>query len=244
MPARLSAFVIWAAAAAGAVFWALRLAAVPIAAPPGTTLAASGGIVQADLSRLLGAPPLPAAVAAAASVPTAESARIRLLGVIAAGRSAAADAVGTRSRAAGIALLAIDGKPPRALRVGSSIEGGLVLQSVSRRGAAIGPPGAPASVLLELPPLPPPATGEPVRLRPDGSAIGVQPGMPGAPGLPGMPGSPPGMPGMSGLPPPGIVGTVPSLPQTGMPGQPTVGGDPATATQPPPAGVQPSPTSR
>ena len=224
MPARLSAFVIWVAAAAGAVFWALRLAAAPIAVPPGTTLASAGGVPRADLSRLLGTPP---PVVATAPLPAAESARFRLLGVIADGRPPAAGA--THSRAAGVALLTIDGKPPRALRVGASIEGGLVLQSVSRRGAAIGPPGGPASVTLELPPLPSPATGEPVRLQPDGSIAGGRPNLPAMPVVP---------------PPPGLGGTPPLLPPPGLPGQPTVGIEPATATQPPPPGVQPSPLSR
>ena len=62
-------------------------------------------------------------------------------------------------REQGVALLAIDGKPPRAYRVGARVDQALVLQSVAGRTAAIGPVrGAPA-VQLELPVLPPPATG-------------------------------------------------------------------------------------
>ena len=225
MPARLSAFLIWLAAAAGIVFWALRLAAVPIATPPGTTLASAGSGPRADLSRLLGTPPV---ASAAAAPPAAESARFRLLGVIAEGRPAAADA--GRRQVAGVALLAIDGKPPRALRVGASIEGGLVLQSVSRRGAAIGPPGAPASVMLELPPLPAPATGEPARLLPDGSSPAARPG------APPMPVAPP--PPFGGALPPGITALPP-----GLSGQPMVGSEPATATMRPPD-MAPPPASR
>ncbi len=196
MAQRLWAFLIWAAVAAGVVFWALRLGVAPTAVPAGPAVAFDAAVPRAaDLSRLLGAPP--AAAAVAAPVPVAESARFRLLGVIAGGRAAGG----------GVALLVVDGKPPRAYRVGAPIDATLRVQSVTRRGVAIGAPGAPASVTLELPPPPAAATGEPLRLAPDGSVIG---GAPGAAGLPPtsaaapppmqMPFPPPGMPGMPGMP--------------------------------------------
>jgi general secretion pathway protein C len=47
----------------------------------------------------------------------------------------------------------------KAYRVGTVVDGSIVLQSVHRFGAALGPPGGPAQVRLELPQLPPPATG-------------------------------------------------------------------------------------
>jgi general secretion pathway protein C len=54
----------------------------------------------------------------------------------------------------GAAVIAVDGKPARPYRVGSTIEEGLVLQSVRGRQAMLGPAAGPALVTLELPPLP------------------------------------------------------------------------------------------
>ena len=146
MPARLSAFVIWALVAASAVFWGLRLAVRSPQAPAYTVSVGDAASVGGDLTRLLGTPP----VAAAATVATPEiAARFRLTGVMAPKPPATQ----------GVALIAVDGKLPRAFRVGASIDGDLVLQSVSLRTAAIGPPQGTTAVVLELPPLPPAATG-------------------------------------------------------------------------------------
>lgn len=59
----------------------------------------------------------------------------------------------------GIALIAVDGKMPRAYHVGAAVDGELVLQSVNHRSVSIGPAQGAAAVVLELPVLPPPATG-------------------------------------------------------------------------------------
>jgi general secretion pathway protein C len=53
----------------------------------------------------------------------------------------------------GLALIAVDGKPARGFKVGTVIEGDLVLQSVHPRGAALGTKGAAPAVSLELPPV-------------------------------------------------------------------------------------------
>jgi general secretion pathway protein C len=146
MPARLSAFVIWALVAACAAFWGLRLVVRAPSAPAHTVAAGDAAPARVDLTRLLGAPPSTAV--AAAQVP-AISSRFQLTGVM------APKVPGDQ----GIALIAVDGKMPRAYRVGSMIDGELVLQSVSLRTASIGPVrGAPA-VVLEVPPLPVAATG-------------------------------------------------------------------------------------
>ena len=127
MPARLSAFVIWALVAASAVFWGLRLAVRSPQAPAYTVSVGEAASVGGDLTRLLGTPP----AAAAATVATPEiAARFRLTGVMAPKPPATQ----------GVALIAVDGKLPRAFRVGASIDGDLVLQSVSLRTAAIGQP--------------------------------------------------------------------------------------------------------
>lgn len=153
MLARLSAFVIWALVAATAVFWGLRLfvrapAAPTYAVPVGDAVAARG-----DLTRLLGSAPVAAPAMAAAP---AASARFRLLG-IAAPKYAAAGAV---SAGHGVALIAVDGKMPKAYAVGARLDDDLVLQSVSLRTVSIASPksGAP-TITLELPPPAPAATG-------------------------------------------------------------------------------------
>jgi general secretion pathway protein C len=151
MFARLSAFVIWSLVAAAVVFWVLRFGvsspqapafAVPIdrAAPP-----------RGDLARLFGAPPV---VAVAEEARPEAPSRFRLVGVMAP-RSSTPEGTG----AYGLALIAVDGKPPRAFAVGSKLDTDLVLQSVGLRTAALGSAQGPRTVLLELPALPAPATG-------------------------------------------------------------------------------------
>ena len=145
MLARLSAFVIWALVAATAVFWGLRLWARSTDAPPYTVPVGDVAVARGDLSRLLGA--TPAAAAAVVATPEAAS-RFRLIGIMAP-KSAAASA----QPGQGVALIAVDGKPPKAFVVGSTLDTNMVLQSVSLRSAAIGPAQGTAAVTLELPPL-------------------------------------------------------------------------------------------
>ncbi len=180
---RTLTFLVWAAVAGAAVFWGAKLLAKPLPLPPQAALAApaaAGGVAVADLARLLGAEPV--VVVAAAAPPPPEASRFQLLGVVAPKGGRVADA----SRY-GVALIALDGKPPRAYRVGASFDGGLVLQQVQARSVAIGPAGGPASLTLELPALPPPATGMPPSAAPGfgGPAAGLPPQpMPGQQPLP------------------------------------------------------------
>jgi general secretion pathway protein C len=146
MTARLLAFVVWAAVAATAVFWALRLLASAPPAPPNTVAAATPGLARGDLSRVFGAEPV-ATAAPAAAAPS----RFHLVGVV-------APKPGTPPRSA-VALIAVDDKPARAYRVGALVDDRLVVQGVQGRGVSLGPRGAPAEVQLELPPLAPAATG-------------------------------------------------------------------------------------
>src|SRR5438067_6819816 len=141
MPARLSAFVIWALVAACAVFWGLRLVVRAPGAPAHTVAVGDAAPVRADLTRLFGAPV--AAAAPSVQAPAASS-RFQLAGVMAP-RVAGGQ---------GVALIGVDGKTPRAYRVGSVVDGDLVLQSVSLRSAAIGPASGAPAVVLEVPPLP------------------------------------------------------------------------------------------
>ncbi|MEF7616408.1 hypothetical protein V4F39_21005 [Aquincola sp. MAHUQ-54] len=189
MTARLLAFTFWAAAAATAVFWGLRVFVAAPQIPAHAQPADGGGMPPADLSRVLGQAPV---ITEAAPVAPEVASRFRLVGV-ASPRQA--------DRPVGVALIAIDGKPARAFRVGTAIEAGLVLQSVHQRGAALGARGEPPIVRLELPPLPPPATGT---LPPSGAFS--------APAVPAAP---------TFAPPPAFqrppVGAVPAMPVQAVP---------------------------
>jgi general secretion pathway protein C len=196
MPARLSAFVIWALVAASAAFWGLRLAVQSAPIPPHSIAMPETVAARGDLTRLLGAPP--AATRTAAAAPEASS-RFRLLGIVAPHAPHSHE---------GVALIAIDGKPARAFAVGATIDGDLVLQSVSLRTASLGSARESKTMVLEVPRLPAAATGT---LPP--------PGAPAAPGA-GLP--PPGAPAapVPGLPPP-LSSTVPMLPSPANANPPT-----------------------
>jgi general secretion pathway protein C len=188
MVARWWTFGVWALVAGSAFFWGLRIFVQAPAAPPDTLVAQPGGDLRGDLTRLFGvdAPPPPPAAAEAAPPPDP---RFTLVGVVSPRSAAAARE--------GVALIAIDGNPAKAYRVGMVVDGNTVLQAVQARGALLGPRGAPASVTLELPPLPPPATGT---LPSIGGGDATQPPGMGRPVMPGgarpMP-APPGTPGYS-----------------------------------------------
>jgi general secretion pathway protein C len=143
MLARLSAFAIWALVAATAVFWGLRLFVSAPAAPAYAVAVGDAATVRGDLTRLLGSAPVAAVSANAA--PEASS-RFRLFGIVAPKGGSESTAAGR-----GVALIAVDGKMPKAYPVGSQIDGDLVLQTVSLRTASIAAgKGAPA-ITLELP---------------------------------------------------------------------------------------------
>ena len=151
MFARLSAFVIWSLVAAAVVFWALRFGVSPPQAPAYAVPIDRAAPPRGDLARLFGAPPV---VAVAEEARAEAPSRFRLVGVMAP-RSSTPEGTG----AYGLALIAVDGKPPRAFAVGSKLDTDLVLQSVGLRTASLGTAQGARSVLLELPALPAPATG-------------------------------------------------------------------------------------
>ena len=148
----MAAFLIWALVAGSIVYWGLKLLVRAPAAPPHSVAAIGSGTSQGDLTRLLGAAPVTPTTAAIA--PDAAS-RYKLHGVMAPkGKFDGAPS------GQGVALISVDGKPPRAFAIGSRLERELDLQSVSLRAASIGPAQGGASVKLELPALPLPATGK------------------------------------------------------------------------------------
>ncbi|AVP58763.1 type II secretion system protein N [Pulveribacter suum] len=135
---RLTTLALWAAAGAAALYWALALSAQPAGPVPATLPAAPQADAQA-VARLLGAGVHVAAVQQSAA--PAAPGRFVLQGVLA----------GTTS-GHGAALVSVDGQPPKPVRVGASVEPGLVLQSLSRREARLGPSldGA-TTVTLQMP---------------------------------------------------------------------------------------------
>lgn len=182
MVSRLTAFLVWAAVAASVAFWGLRLLAQPRSAPAQTLPVSLEQATRGDILRLF-----PSPVQSAAVEPALLS-RFRLVGVIAPHASSATD---------GVALIAVDGKPPRAYHVGSRLDRELVLQSVNQRGASIGPANGPSAGTLSAPTLPPPSTGVLPSARAlidggnagDGAPYGAPDSSPdSAPGVPlGMP---------------------------------------------------------
>lgn len=136
-PSAVATTAVWALAAGSIVFWGLRLAAPSDApAPPAAAGTPQVALDPAAVARVLGAVPAQAAVAAA---PEAAS-RFVLLGVV-------ADA-----EQQGVALIAVDGKPPRPFRVGAAVADGFVLQSLGARTAALGASADSATAFtLQLP---------------------------------------------------------------------------------------------
>lgn len=140
---------MWALAAASALFWGLRLFAASRPLPERTPVAARAPAARGDLVRLLGADPPPPVVQAEAEPPPDN--RFQLIGVVAGPTPSAARE--------GVALIAVDGKAPKAFRVGAVVEGQTVLKTVAARGATLGPRDGPAQVTLNLAPVAPAATG-------------------------------------------------------------------------------------
>lgn len=134
----LVAGALWLAAGLSAGYWVLQA----LGRSPVTPLAvAAPSSIQVDslaVARVLGAQPV--AAAAPNAPPVATGTQYQLQGVVAA------------SAAGGAALIAVNGQPPRPYRVGASLEGGLVLQAVSRRSARLGASmNGPSTVELTLP---------------------------------------------------------------------------------------------
>ncbi len=152
------------------MFWGLRLTARAAAAPPGALAVNGSPALGGDMARLFGAE----VVAEAAPVAPPDS-RFRLVGVMAAKPNV--DGVGT-----GIALIAIDDKPPRPFTAGARVDDQLVLKTVSARSASLGPVDGPVTVVLEIPPLNAPATGS---LPP--AALGIEAAQPPPVGIDGQP---------------------------------------------------------
>jgi general secretion pathway protein C len=149
MLARWWAFVVWALVAGSALFWGLRLFVEAPQAPAQAVVAELGTGARGDLTRVFG--PDPVVVEQATEPEPAADARFQLIGVV----SPRGGGAGNQ----GLALIAVDGKPAKAYRVGSVVDGQTVLQSVQARGAALGPRGGAVQVALDIAPPVAAATG-------------------------------------------------------------------------------------
>ncbi|MGH6645711.1 hypothetical protein [Aquabacterium sp.] len=189
MASRILALLIWAAVAASLAYWGLRWLAQATPVPPNATAVSLDSAARGDLRKLLTGPPTADPAQPDPSAASVLAGRIKLVGVVAPRHE---------GDQGGLALLSVDGKPPRAVRAGATVDGEMVLLAVSQRGAEIGPAAGPAAVKLDLPLLPGAATGS--LPPPSGFSTGEPAAppqqMPGA--VPdinsGMAGSPEGMP--------------------------------------------------
>jgi general secretion pathway protein C len=195
--------------AATAVFWGLRLLVRAPGAPAYAVPVGDASAVRGDLTRLLGAAP----VARTGAMPAADAnSRFRLLGIM-----APKPVSGAAASLGGVALIAVDGKMPKAYAVGARLDGDLVLQSVSLRTVSIGPGQGTPAITLELPP---PATAATGKLPASGTP--VPPPSP-QPSL-----TPPAAPPL--VPQPMTPQPQPTMPQQQLqpvpPAQPPAGGSP------------------
>jgi len=184
MSARWWTLGVWALAAGSGLYWGLLVFVKPTPAPAHTQTAAATPSLNGDLSRLLGNDPPPPPPEAVPAEPAAD-ARFQLIGVVSPpARQAARE---------GVALIAVDGQPAKAFRVGAVVEGNNVLQTVAARGVTLGPRNGPALVALNLPPPAPAATGSLPNMGGNFAPPGRQ--VPGARGPGGAPRAvPPVMP--------------------------------------------------
>jgi general secretion pathway protein C len=162
--------LVWSVAAGSAVFWGLRLFVATAPVPAHAVAAPPFLDAKADLGRLLGtAPVTPAATARTAPVVAVagfDASRLKLLGVVLpesasdAGALAAAPPSGPA-----FALIAVEGRPARAFRLGEEVDAGQVLQRLETRRVEIGPPAGPAAAVLSLPEDAPPSRALPAPPR-------------------------------------------------------------------------------
>lgn len=170
MSARWWTLGVWALAAASGAYWGLRLFSNPLPVPAHAKPVQAGVAPRGDLTRLFGVDAPPPVVETAEPAPDT---RFQLIGVLSPRAPAAAGE--------GVALIAVDGKPPRAYRVGAVVDGQNVLKTVDPRGATLGPRDGAALVALNLAPPPPAATGAPPPLPGNAGGPAMSPTQPAQP---------------------------------------------------------------
>lgn len=151
---QLASVLVWALVSASALYWGMQVLVTSPEAPAHARMVPPASGLNGGLARLLG-PDAPAASLATAPAPAAD-ARFALLGVL--------SPHAARAASEGLALIAVDGKPAKAYRVGARIDPQHVLQTVGPRSATLGVPGGAASVSLQI--TPPPAPMVPATAHP------------------------------------------------------------------------------
>jgi general secretion pathway protein C len=146
MSARIAALLVWALVAASIAFWGSRILSTDAARVASAPVEAAREPSPAAFARLLGES---AATMAPQVQARATDSRFRLSGVVAPNRPGGP----------GIALIAIDSKIVRAYRTGETVDGDVVLQTVSLRSATLSSTNGAHTIDLELPLPTPPATG-------------------------------------------------------------------------------------
>ena len=136
---RIVTFAVSALAAASVGYWAVKGWGAPMTAtPPAVALTAAPPGGPQVIARALGGGKAVNVVVAGKEAPAAIG-RYALLGIVA-------------SHGRGAALISVDGQDAKPVRVGSPVDGGLVLKSVSARSAVLAiSRNAPAEITLELP---------------------------------------------------------------------------------------------
>ena len=196
MLSRSVAFVIWALVAGTSVFWGMRLFVQPTQQPSQVVTTGLASLARGDVSRLLGSNTVAQASAEAPAAMPDFGSRLRLAGV----------AAPRGPGGAGLAIISVDGNPPRVYRVGALIDTNMVLHDVSWRTATVamahGGRDLGPEVVLEMAPLAAAQTGVlPPAAFP--GAYDVPPTMPGGQ-QPG--GGPDGRDALSGMEPPSAGG--------------------------------------
>jgi general secretion pathway protein C len=206
MLSRWLAFVVWALLGATVVTWLLQFMSAPLPVPAHAIAVDTAASVRTDMTRLFGKP----AAAASEAAPTqVADDRLKLIGLAA--------SLSPTDSASSLALISLDGKPPKSYRIGSVIDGDRQVLAIRKGSVDIGPSGGPVAFSLTLPGLPPPATGTPQSMG--GPVPGVAPGQ--APAM---------APGAVPQPPPAVE----MQPQPAAP-PPPVEAQPIAPPQVPPA---------
>jgi len=157
---RLITLTVWALVGWTAMALGLRLLPAPLTAPAGALALAPESPPPAQLTRLFGAAPVQ--TSAAAPLPAADS-RFRLLGIV-------APRLASLQTEQGVALITVDGGPPKAFRVGDVVDGAMRLLAVERHAVGLGQGGV-IQVQLQLQAPPEAATGQ----LPPAAQLAVQP---------------------------------------------------------------------
>jgi general secretion pathway protein C len=155
-------FLVWLLAAASVVYWALQFVSGPASPLSAAVAAPAPGVGTVDAQALAkglggGAAPITSPEAAPVTPSVFQAARFVLTGVV----------VNRGGVSPSVALIGVDGKPPRPYRVGTSLADGIVLHSVSAGKAMLATSSdAPVGLTLELPQLTSAVAGTAIAARP------------------------------------------------------------------------------